>query len=115
MAPAAHVIAMKPSAIIILENVVRPSRSLITVRETSVACVEWKPDRMPQVTVTKKIGMKLSCMGNPAAPASQSSVSGYPFTDNPMNTPTADSRRMASKIGYTLPMILSMGKRAATT
>ena len=28
------------------------------VRAISAVCVEWKPESMPQATVTKKIGMK---------------------------------------------------------
>ena len=36
----------------------RPFFSLLMVRETSAVCVLWNPERMPQETVTKKIGMK---------------------------------------------------------
>jgi len=28
------------------------------VREMIAVCVEWKPERMPQATVMKKMGMK---------------------------------------------------------
>ena len=36
----------------------RPCRSLFMVREMMAVWVEWKPDRMPQATVTKNTGMK---------------------------------------------------------
>ncbi len=36
----------------------RPCFSLFMVREMIAVCVEWKPERMPQATVMKKMGMK---------------------------------------------------------
>ena len=43
---------------VLAEASMRPCFSLFTVREMMAVWVEWKPERMPQATVMKKMGIK---------------------------------------------------------
>ena len=87
------------------------------VRETRAVWVLWNPERIPQATVRKKIGMKCppeKALGPKYAPKSNppsaancptvfqlshTLISGYHFAKIAMKLPTAENTRIRPKIG----------------